>query len=223
MAPLHLLLSLTGAVHRVQISGTHELQFGQKGMPTVSLLLPKHHHAILPASLHNWVPITSTGLSCTSLLVVAATSAPNHLGKWASGLPHPLPCPMSHRLHQHMDTLAPASPKGDIPRPDIVTLNVQLSLRPKLRVFDALLGECHFPVAVHLQDSGPQALQTVHRLYQMIQVPPAQRGDAPSCSSAPPYMTVTCHDLHPSGRTLFTYSTVAATSNRTADEDLGVI
>ena len=49
-------------------------------------------------------------------------------------------------------------------RPDIVTLNVQMSLRPKLRALDVLAREYHYPLTLHVQESGPLIIQAVHPL-----------------------------------------------------------
>ena len=77
-------LSLVGAVHCVQVSESHQIQFCRKGMPPVSLSLPEHHHAVLPPSLHNRVSVTATGLTRASLLVLAATYQPRRLRKCES-------------------------------------------------------------------------------------------------------------------------------------------
>ena len=63
-------VSLVGAVHCVQVSGSQQIQFCRKGMPPVSLILPEHHHVVLRPSLHNRVSIAATGLTRTSLLVL---------------------------------------------------------------------------------------------------------------------------------------------------------
>ena len=69
-------LSLVGAVHCVQVSGSHQIQFCRTGMPLASLMLPEHHHVVLPPSLHSRVSIKATGLTRASLLVLAATYQP---------------------------------------------------------------------------------------------------------------------------------------------------
>ena len=88
-------LSLTGLIHYVQAAGSHEIWFSQKGMPPTSLVLPEHQHIVLPASLHDRVSITATGLTRTSLIVAAATYAPQHLKRWVRGLPQALLKPVS--------------------------------------------------------------------------------------------------------------------------------
>ena len=142
MAPRH--LSLVGAVHCVQVSGSHQIQFSRKGMPPASLILPEHHHVVLPPSLHNRVSIAATGLTRASVLVLA-TYHPRHLREWVRGLPRALPAAVARKLSQHPPATHPSSaaPPPDRPpsRPDIVTLNVQLSLRPKLRALDVLVRE----------------------------------------------------------------------------------
>ena len=47
----------------------------------------EHHYIVFLASLHNRVSITATGLTCTSLLITAATYAPQHLRRLGRGLP----------------------------------------------------------------------------------------------------------------------------------------
>ena len=115
-------------------------------MPPVSLILPEHHHVVLPPSLHNRVSIAATGLTRASLLVLAATYQPLHLRKWVRGLPRALPTAVARKLHQHppatyTPTDGPPPPDRPPSRPDIVTLNVQMSLRPKLRALDVLVRE----------------------------------------------------------------------------------
>ena len=133
-------LSLVGAVHCVQVSRSHQIQFCRKGMPPVSLILPEHHHVVLPPSLHNRVSIAATRVTCTSLPVLAATYHPRHLRKWVRGLPR------ARKLHQHPPATHPSTggaPPPDRPssRPVIVTPNVQMSLRPRLRALDVLIRE----------------------------------------------------------------------------------
>ena len=88
-----------GAVHCVQVSGSHRIQLCRKGMPPVPLILPEHHHVVLPPSLHNRVSIVATGLTRASLLVLAATYQPRHLRKWVRGLPRALPAAVTRKLH----------------------------------------------------------------------------------------------------------------------------
>ena len=81
-------LSLLGAVHYVQVSGSHQIQLCRRGMPPASLILPEHHHVALPPSL---LSVMATGLTRASLLVLAATYQPRHLPKSVRGLPRALP------------------------------------------------------------------------------------------------------------------------------------
>ena len=122
-------------------------------MPPTSLILPEHHHIVLPPSLHNRVSITATGLTRASLLVLAAAYQPQHLRKWVRGLPRALLEPVARKLRQQPTVCQPATsaaplPDHSQPRPDIVTLNVQMSLRPKLR---ALLSWDDHPAAIGLR------------------------------------------------------------------------
>ena len=57
------------------------------------------------------------------------------------------------------------------PRPDVMTLNVQMSLRPKLRALDVLLRECQYPLTLHVQEAGPLIIRRVHPLYHTIPAP----------------------------------------------------
>ena len=84
-------LSLVGAVHCVQVAGSHQLQLCRKGLPPTSFILPEHHHVVLPQSLHSRVSVTATGLTRASLLAIAATYHHRHLRKWVRGLPRALP------------------------------------------------------------------------------------------------------------------------------------
>ena len=102
-------LSLVGAVHCVQVSGSHQIQFCRTGMPPTSLILPEHHHAVLPPSLQNRVSVTATGLTRASLLVLAATYQPRHLRKWVRGLPRALPAAVTRKLHQQPPTNWPST------------------------------------------------------------------------------------------------------------------
>ena len=95
------ILSLMGAVHCVQMFGSHQIRFCRKGMPPTSLILPEHHHVVLPESLHNRVSIAATGLTRASVLVLAATYHPRHLRKWVRGLPRALLAAVACKLSQH--------------------------------------------------------------------------------------------------------------------------
>ena len=124
-------------------------------MPPVSLILPEHHHVVLPPFLHNRISIAATGLTRTSLLVLAVTYHPRHLRKWVRGLPRALPAAVARKLHQHPPATRPSTggaPPPDRPssRPDIVTLNVQMSLRPKPRALDMLMREYQYPLTLHI-------------------------------------------------------------------------
>ena len=52
-----------------------------------------------------------------------------------------------------------------------MTLNVQMSLRPKLRALDVLIRAYQYPLTLHVQEAGPLIIQTVHPLYHTIQAP----------------------------------------------------
>ena len=114
---------------------------------------------ILPESLHSRVFVTATGLTRASVLAIAAAYHPRHLRKWVRGLPHALPAAVVRKLTQHSPTAGscPDPPlSGHVsPRPDIMTLNVQMSLRPKLRALDVLVRECQYPLTLHVQEAGP--------------------------------------------------------------------
>ena len=140
-------MSLVGAVHCVQVSGSLQIQFYRKGMPPLSLIVPEQHHVVLPLPLHNRVSIAASGLTRASLLVLRATYQPRHLRKWIPGLPCAPPAAMARKLHQQPRATHPptdAAPPLDHPpsRPDILTLNMQMSLRSKLYALDVLIREC---------------------------------------------------------------------------------
>ena len=127
-------LSLVDAVHCVQVSGSHQIQLCCKGMPPTSLILPEHHHVVLPQSLHSRVSVTATGLTRASVAAIAATYHPRHLRKWVRGLPHALPVAVVRKLTWHPATAGscpdpPLSNRAS-PRPDIMTLNVQMTCDP---------------------------------------------------------------------------------------------
>ena len=123
-------------------------------MPPTSLILPEHHHVVLPQSLHSRVSVTATGLTRASVLALAARYHPRHLRKWVRGLPHALPATVAHKLTRHPATTGPFPdpplPDRPSPRPDIVTLNVQMSLRPQLRTLDVLIREYQYPLTLHV-------------------------------------------------------------------------
>ena len=152
-------LSLVGAVHCVQVSGSHQIQFFRKDMPPTSLTLPEHHHVVLPPSLHNRISVTATGLTRASLLVLPATYQPRHLRRWVRGLPRALPTAVARKLHQHPPTMPPLRGWCPSSRPPAIPPkhrdNVQMSLRPKLRALDVLVREYQYPVSLHVQASGP--------------------------------------------------------------------
>ena len=126
-------LSLVGAVHCVQVSGSHQIQFCRKGMPPTSLILPEHHHVDPPPSMHNRVSIAATGLTRARVLVLA-TYHLRHLRKWVRGLPRALPAAVARKLSQHPPATHPSSgaplPDHLSPRPDIVTLPCGPSYAP---------------------------------------------------------------------------------------------
>ena len=146
-----------------------QLQLCRKGLPPTSFILPEHHHVVLPQSLHSRVSITATGLTRASVLAIAATYHHRHLRKWARGLPRALPAAVDRKLTQH-STAAGSCPDPPLaghmsPRPDVMTLNVQMSLRPKLRALDVLVRECQYPLTLHVQEAGPLIIQRVHPLH----------------------------------------------------------
>ena len=211
------ILSLVGAVHCVQVSGSHQRQLCRKGMPPASLILPEHHHVVLPQSLHSRVSVTATGLTRASVLALAATYHPRHLHKWVRGLPHALPAAVARKLTRHPATAGPCldPPLLDCPspRPDIVTLNVQMSLRPKLRALDVLIREYQYPLTLHVQEASPLIVQRVHPLYHTIQAPARVAGGCATLLYRAPYLTVSSHSAHPSGRALVTHFTVAGVAH----------
>ena len=129
-------------------------------------------------SLHNRVSVTATGLTRAGLLALATTYQTRHLRKWVRGLPRALPAAVARKLHQHPPATRPPTdsappPDRALSRPDIVTMNVQMSLRPKLRAVDVLIREYQHPLTLHVQEAGPLIIQTVHPLYHTFR-PPAK-------------------------------------------------
>ena len=209
--------SLVGAVHCVQVTGSHQLQLCRKGLPPTSFILPEHHHVVLPQSLHSRVSITATGLTRASVLAMAATYHHRHLRKWVRGLPCALPAAVDRKLTQHSTAagscLGPP-PTGRVsPRPDVMTLNVQMSLRPKLRALDVLVRECQYPLALHVQEAGPLIIQRVHPLYHTIQAQARVAGGCATLLYRTPDLVVTSHSAHPSGRALVTHFTMAGVTH----------
>ena len=206
-------LSLVGAVHCVQVTGSHQLQLCRKGLPPTSFILPEHHHVVLPQSLHSRVSITATGLTRASVLAMAATYHHRHLRKWVRGLPCALPAAVDRKLTQHSTAAGSCPgppPTGHVsPRPDVMTLNVQMSLRPKLRALDVLVRECQYPLTLHVQEAGPLIIQRVHPLYHTIQAPARIAGGCATLLYRTPDLVVTGHSAHPSGRALVTHFTMA--------------
>ena len=188
----------------MQVSGSHQIQLCRKGTPPTSLILPDHHHVVLPQPLHSRVSVTATGLTRASVLALAATYHPRHLRKWVRGLPHALPAAVVRKLTWHPATAGPCPdpPLSDrtSPRPDIVTLNVQMSLRPKLRALDVLIREYQYPLTLHVQEAGPLIVQRVHPLYHTIQAPARVAGGCATLLYRAPDLTVPSHNAHPSGR-----------------------
>ena len=210
-------LSLVGAVHCVQVAGSHQLQLCRKGLPPTSFILPEHHHVVLPQSLHSRVSITATGLTRASVLAIAATYHHRHLRKWVRGLPRALPAAVDRKLTQH-STAAGSCPGPPLaghvsPRPDVMTLNVQMSLRPKLRALDVLVRECQYPLTLHVQEAGPLIIQRVHPLYHTIQAPARVAGGCATLLYKTPDLAVTSHSAHPSGRALVTHFTMAGVTH----------
>ena len=210
-------LSLVGAVHCVQVTGSHQLQLCRKGLPPTSFILPEHHHVVLPQSLHSRVSITATGLTRASVLAMAATYHHRHLRKWVRGLPCALPAAVDRKLTQHSTAASSCPgppPTGHVsPRPDVMTLNVQMSLRPKLRALDVLVRECQYPLTLHVQEAGPQIIQRVHPLYHTIQAPARIAGGCATLLYRTPDLVVTGHSAHPSGRALVTHFTMAGVTH----------
>ena len=175
-------------------------------MPPTSLIPPKHQHVVLPQSLHSRVSATATGLTRASVVALAATYHPRHLRKWVRGLPHAFPAAVARKLTWHPPPAGPYSdpplPDRPLPRPDIVTLNVQMSLRPKLRALDVLIREYQYPLTLHVQEAGPLIVQRVHPLYHTIQAPARVAGGCTTLLYRAPDLTVTSHNAHPSGRAL---------------------
>ena len=210
-------LSLVGAVHCVQVTGSHQLQLCRKGLPPTSFILPEHHHVVLPQSLHSRVSITATGLTRASVLAIAATYHHRHLRKWVRGLPCALPAAVDRKLTQHSTAAGSCPgppPTGHVsPRPDMMTLNVQMSLRPKLRALDVLVCECQYPLTLHVQEAGPLIIQRVHPLYHAIQAPARVAGGCATLLYRTPDLVVTSHSAHPSGRALVTHFTMAGVTH----------
>ena len=210
-------LSLVGAVHCVQVAGSHQLQLCRKGLPPTSFILPEHHHVVLPQSLHSRISITATGLTRASVLAIAATYHHRHLRKWVRGLPCALPAAVDRKLTQHSTAAGSCSgppPTGHVsPRPDVMTLNVQMSLRPKLRALDVLVRECQYPLALHVQEAGPLIIQRVHPLYHTIQAPARVAGGSATLLYGTQDLVVTSHSAHPSGRALVTHFTMAGVTH----------
>ena len=210
-------LSLVGAVHCVQVAGSHQLQLCRKGLPPTSFILPEHHHVVLPQSLHSRVSITATGLTRASVLAIAARYHHRHLRKWVRGLPRVLPAAVDRKLTRH-STAAGSCPGPPLtghvsPRPDVMTLNVQMSLRPKLRALDVLVRECQYPLALHVQEAGPLIIQRVHPLYHTIQAPARVAGGCATLLYRTPDLVLTSHSAHPSGRALVTHFTMAGVTH----------
>ena len=94
-----------------------------------------------------------------------------------------------------------------------MTLNVQMSLRPKLRALDVLIREYQYQLALHVQEAGPLIVQRVHPLYHTIQAPARVAGGCATLLYRAPDLTVTSHSAHPSGRALVTHFTVAGVAH----------
>ena len=90
-----------------------------------------------------------------------------------------------------------------------MTLNVQMSLRPKLRALDVLVRECQYPLTLHVQEARPLIIQRVHPLYHTIQAPARVAGGCATLLYRTPDLAVTSHSAHPSGRALVTHFTMA--------------
>ena len=125
---------------------------------------------------------------------------------------------MARKLQQHSPATHPSTdgaPPPDRPpsRPDIVTLNVQMSLRPKLHALDVLIREYQYPLTLQVQETGPLIIQTVNPLSHTIQAPAKVAGGCATVLYRAPDLTVTSHSAHPSGRALVTHFTVAGVTH----------
>ena len=201
----------------VQVCGSHQIKLCRKGMPPTSLILPEHHHVVLPQSLHSRVSVTATGFTRASVLAIAATYHPRHLRKCVRGLPHALPVASVRKLTRHPATaglcLDPPLSHRASPRSDIMTLNVHMSLRPKLRALDVPVRECQYPLTLHVLEAGPLIVQRVHPPYHTIQAPAKVAGGCATLLYRVPDLTVTSHSAHPSGRVLITHFTMAGVAH----------
>ena len=74
-----------------------------------------------------------------------------------------------------------------------MTLNVQMSLRPKLRALDVLIREYQYPLTLHVQEAGPLIIQTVHPLYHTIQSPAKVAGGCATLLFRAHDLNVTTH------------------------------
>ena len=114
---------------------------------------------------------------------------PRHLRKWVQGQPRALPAAVARKLSQHPPATQPRSgappPDRPLSRPDIVTLNVKMSLRPELCALDVLLREYQYQPTLHVQEAGPLIVQRVHPLYHTIQAPRKLPEGAPVYSTGP--------------------------------------
>ena len=113
--------------------------------------------------------------------------------------------------------------------PCIVTLNMQMPLRPTLRALDVLIREYQYPLTLHVQESGPLVLQTVHPLYHAIQARAKVAGGFATLLFRAPNLYVTSYCAHPTGLALITHFTVVELTHRhanvylPADGDLEVL
>ena len=80
-----------------------------------------------------------------------------------------------------------------------MTLNVQMSLRPKLRALDVLVRESQYPLTLHLQESGPLIIQTVHPLYHTIQAPAKIAGGCATLLYRADDLNLTSHSARGAG------------------------
>ena len=90
-----------------------------------------------------------------------------------------------------------------------MTLNVQMSLRSKLRALDVLLREYQYPLTLHVQEAGPLIVQRVHPLYHIIQASGRVAGGCATLLYRALDLTATSHSAHPSGHALVTHFAVA--------------
>ena len=88
-----------------------------------------------------------------------------------------------------------------------------MSQRPKLRALDVLVREYQYPLTLHVQESGPLVLQTVHPLYHTIQAPAKVAGGYATLLFRALDLYVTSYRARPLGPVLITHFTVAGVTH----------